>query len=101
MTPIIPKIHALFPHLQQREHFDHTMWIRKCFEHMASILPMGEKTVAVSGICNREETTANFCYWTKEAMSIHLQGPCRQYILLKMFCVPQAEQFHICPAVAA
>ena len=62
------------------------------------MLPLGEKTVAVLGICNREDITTCFCYWMAEAVSIHLQG---SYILQKMFSIPQAEQFRICPAIAA
>jgi len=65
------------------------------------MLPLGEKTAAVLGICNREDITTYFCYWTVEAMSIHLQGSCMQCILQKMFSIPQAEQVHICPAVVA
>jgi len=68
---------------------------------MAFMLPLGGKTAAVSGICNREDITACFCYWMEEAVSIHLQGYCMQCILQKIFSIPQAEQFHICPAVAA
>jgi len=44
----------------------------------ASMLPLGEKAAAVSGVCDGEKITACFCYWTEEAVSIHLQGSCRQ-----------------------
>jgi len=65
---------------------------------MASSLPLGEKTAAVLDVVNREEITSCFCYWTEEALSIY------QVLARSPFCrefVPQAEQFHICPATTA
>ena len=41
---------------------------------MASSLPLGEKTAAVSDICKQRRNNIMFCYWTEEAVSIHLQG---------------------------
>ena len=76
-----------------------TIWTMK---FMASMLPMGEKIAAVSGVCNREKKmTAYFCCWTKETVSIQLQRSCRQCILQKLFSIPKAEQFHICQTVTA
>jgi len=67
---------------------------------MASTLPIVEMPSAVSGICNREEITANFCYWMEEAVSIHIQESYKQCILQKIFSITQ-RKFHISLAVAA
>ena len=67
---------------------------------MAFMLPLGVKTAGVLGICNREDIRNSMFLLLDGGSCVHLFTRVL-HALQNIFSIPQAEKFHICPAVAA